>query len=494
MKLSTQIILTFSIVILLSIVDSYINYILTQKVDQNSRFLARSETIIRNSNRLNLAINEMQSAFRGFLLTEDTTFLNLYREGMVTIPTMLAEQVALNEGSRLQTAILDSIEQLHMQWINYSTMLINAKKSYIEGMSDARTYDQLFENRLKKQVGKKLNDRITEKFQDFNQREYEFRNVRADILKESINKTLTYSTIFLSLTIIIGIVSAYYIVRLISGRIHSMVSLAESISKGKFQVVEDTRNDELTGLSRSLNIMSENLSKNITQLENRNAELDKFAYVVSHDLKAPVRGIRNVIKWIDEDFGHELSKEVRDYLEIIPQRTKRMEDLINGLLEYARISEKSHVEDVDTHELVKEITDYIVPRHFTVDLLNLPHVHTERIKLEQVFSNLISNAVNFTKHDHGHIIVSCREMPDGFEFSVKDNGIGIDPEYHDKIFEIFQTLREKDDKESTGIGLAIIKKIIEEQKGRITVLSETGKGAEFRFTWPKTMKRKNEKA
>jgi signal transduction histidine kinase len=191
------------------------------------------------------------------------------------------------------------------------------------------------------------------------------------------------------------------------------------------------------------------------------------------------------VKWIEEDMGPELSPQLRQYLQIIPQRTQRMEDLINGLLDYARISEKTRTEIVDTEILVHEIADTIVPRHFKVEVHHMPRLNAERIKLEQVFSNLISNAVKYTPGPDPSIIISCREHKGYFEFSVKDNGIGIDPEYHEKIFEIFQTLREKDEKESTGIGLSIVKKIMDELHGTIHVKSAAGKGSEFIFTWPR---------
>jgi light-regulated signal transduction histidine kinase (bacteriophytochrome) len=249
--------------------------------------------------------------------------------------------------------------------------------------------------------------------------------------------------------------------------------------------VKDVRNDELTRLSLALNSMSGQLSKTISELEKRNIELDKFAYVVSHDLKAPVRGIHNVVKWIEEDMGNELSPQMKQYLGIISQRTKRMEDLINGLLDYAKTREKGKPEETDVTALVTEIVEEIVPRTFHVDMIGLPVMFAERLKLEQVFTNLISNAVKYTQQEKGHIIVNAKELPNGYEFSVKDNGIGIDPEYHEKIFEIFQTLREKNEKESTGIGLAIIKKIIEDQHCTIRVNSTPGAGSEFIFTWPR---------
>jgi signal transduction histidine kinase len=193
-----------------------------------------------------------------------------------------------------------------------------------------------------------------------------------------------------------------------------------------------------------------------------------------------------VVKWIEEDLGHELSPEMKKYLGIITQRTKRMEDLINGLLDYARIREKTTPERTDVTELANDIVEAIVPRTFTVDINHLPVINTERLKLEQVFTNLVSNAVKYTPHENGHIIIGCKELENEYQFSVKDNGAGIDPEYHSRIFELFQTLREKDEKESTGIGLAIIKKILDDQHGTIYVNSAPGQGAEFVFTWPRT--------
>lgn len=479
MKLSTQILLAFSAIILLSLADSYTNYTLSQKVEHNLTFWQRSEDIIKNSNRTHKAIIDMQSSFRGYLLTEDTTFLYPYYKGLRDVPEYLKAQRNLIEDNEMQQKILDSIVAVHNEWLGYSENLIKARSKETE------SYIKLFETTLKQQVGKKLNDDIAAKFLRFDRIEYTTRKYHREMLMNSIDTTHTISLIFLILTVIVGIISTIYIVMLITKRIASMVRMAENISSGQFTVVNDTKNDELTGLSRSLNIMSTKLNKNIRELENRNTELNKFAYVVSHDLKAPIRGIHNVIKWIEEDLAHELSPEMKKYLMIIPQRTKRMEALINGLLDYARISHKTPAEKVDVNLLVHEIADSIVPRSFKLEIDNMPVLYTERLKLEQVFGNLISNAVKYIQHDNGRIVITCKEMPKYFEFSVKDNGIGIDAEYHEKIFEIFQTLREKNEKESTGVGLAIVKKIIDERQETIIVKSKSGEGAEFIFTWRK---------
>lgn len=369
---------------------------------------------------------------------------------------------------------------LHTQWLVYTSKLIDARNQNPE------SYQILLDTGLKKHVGKNINDAITKKFKRFDKIEYKTRKYHSDMLLHSLDKTRVFSLIFLSLTVFVGFCSIIYIVIMITNRINSMVRVADTISKGKFTVIEDYRNDELSALASSLNIMSSRLEKNIHELENKNEELNKFAYVVSHDLKAPLRGIYNVITWIEEDLSQELSPALKKYLDIIPKRTQRMEALINGLLDYARINRKTPPESVDLNILVSDITQSIVPREFTLHIDNLPEVYTQRLKLEQLFSNLISNAVKYAKPENAVIEIRCKKVVSFYEFSVKDNGIGIDEEYHHKIFEIFQTLREKNEMESTGVGLAIVKKIIDDQGENIYVQSKLGEGTQFTFTWRNT--------
>lgn len=487
MKLSTQILLAFSLILLLSVADSYTNYRLSLKVHLNSEFLSKSENVIRNSNKSHRAILEMQSAVRGFLLTSDRTFLVPYYSGLQKVPRFIKEQHKLVDDNKMQRQILDSITELHDQWLIYTDELIKSR------LNNPEHYLLLLDNKLRKHVGKKINDSITAKFKRFDKIEYRTRKHHSEMLLHSLTRTRTYSLIFLSLTIFAGICSTAYIVIMITNRINSMVRLADNISKGRFTVVQDSKNDELSHLASSLNSMSMTLQKNIQELENKNVELNKFAYVVSHDLKAPLRGIYNVITWIEEDLSKEVSPALRNYLNIIPQRTKRMEALINGLLEYARINQKTASELVDTNVMVNEITQSIVPRNFTLKTDELPEIYTERLKLEQVFSNLISNAVKYSKPDSGYIEISCLKIDHVYEFSVKDRGIGIDPEYHGKIFEIFQTLREKNEMESTGVGLAIVKKILDELGENISVQSKLGEGTTFTFTWRNNKENENTK-
>lgn len=477
MKLSNQILLAFTLVILLSVADSYTNYMLSKKVQRNSQFLARSEEIIRNSNKAHKVIIEMQSSFRGYLFTNEPIFLDSYFGGLKSVPILLRKQQSYIGINNEQRPILDSIIILHNGWVKYSSQLIEAKNKI------PKSYQNLFNAAIKKQIGKKINDEIAQKFSQFDKIEYKIRKHHTEMLLNSLKKARNFSIVFLMLTITVGLFTTLYIMLITKQRITSMVSLAENISKGEFTSVNDTRNDELTALATSLNTMSSKLDKNIHELKNRNAELNKFAYVVSHDLKAPIRGIHNVVSWIEEDLENELSPELKRYLEIIPQKTRRMEALINGLLDYARLNVNAPPENIDTNAMVHEIASAIVPRNFRLEIGNLPYLFTERIKLEQVFTNLISNAVKYTPQKDGFIQINCQVFSSFYEFSVKDNGIGIAGEYHQKIFEIFQTLREQNEEESTGVGLAIVKKIIDDRQEHITLKSELGKGAEFIFSW-----------
>jgi signal transduction histidine kinase len=340
--------------------------------------------------------------------------------------------------------------------------------------------------RMKQDIGQEYNRRIAVLFRTFNDAEYRRRDIRRKELADAILRTDRYSLMFSIFLVVISLGIALFLVRKISRRIGPLVRMAERISQGDFGQVADDRRDELSSLAVSLNRMSAKLSSTIGELEKRNAELNEFAYVVSHDLKAPVRGISNVVRWIEEDHAAELSPTIRKYLDFIPDRISRMEGLIDGLLEYARAGRTGAVKEaVDVGLLVNDLVDLIVPEGYIVRTDRLPVIFTDRLPLQQVLSNLIGNAVKYGPAGTTVIGVSGVDCGTHYEFTVEDNGPGIEPEYHEKIFGLFQTLREKTEKESTGLGLSIVRKIVEERGGSIRLISSLGNGAKFIFTWPK---------
>jgi signal transduction histidine kinase len=220
-------------------------------------------------------------------------------------------------------------------------------------------------------------------------------------------------------------------------------------------------------------------------------ELEQFAYVTSHDLKAPLRGIANLATWLEEDLREKLTDATREQLRLLRDRVQRMNALIEGLLDYSRIGKTARsVVSVDTGELLAEIIDSLSPPDgFIIDVAaNMPVLHTDRLHLYQVFSNLISNSIKHGKGKgkgkQGHTGVAVQKRGENYEFTVSDDGPGIAPEYHDRIFMMFQTLTVNDYGSNTGIGLALVKKIVQEHGGSITLESEEGHGAKFRFSWP----------
>jgi signal transduction histidine kinase len=193
------------------------------------------------------------------------------------------------------------------------------------------------------------------------------------------------------------------------------------------------------------------------------------------------------MSWIHEDVGDKLDPQVNQYLEMISGRTKRMENLINGILDFSRIGRiKKTVEKVNVQEMLEDVIDSLSPpKEFNITIKSeMPTLITERVYLEQVFSNLISNAIKYHDKPDGHVEIGASQENKFYRFYVKDDGPGIEKEYHERIFVIFQTLVERDAFESTGVGLAIVKKIVEDKGGKIWIESEVGKGTTFFFTWP----------
>ncbi|HEX2721856.1 MAG TPA: PAS domain S-box protein [Gemmatimonadaceae bacterium] len=226
----------------------------------------------------------------------------------------------------------------------------------------------------------------------------------------------------------------------------------------------------------------------IKALARSNQELDQFAYVASHDLKAPLRGIANLSQWIEEDLGDRLGGENKSQMEMLRGRVQRMESLIDGILQYSRAGRaKARPESIDTGALVRDVIDLMSPpQGITIETLpGMPTVRAERVPLQQVFMNLLGNAIKHAGKTSPLIQVGWAEAGPFYEFTVRDNGPGIAPQYHERIFGIFQTLEARDKIEGTGIGLSVVQKIVEARGGKVWVESEVGKGAKFKFLWPK---------
>ncbi len=233
---------------------------------------------------------------------------------------------------------------------------------------------------------------------------------------------------------------------------------------------------------------TEQLQRYAQGLERRNQELDQFAYVASHDLKAPLRAIANLAGWIDEDARRGGAPPDPAHLDLLRGRVRRLEALIDGIHQYATATRSGQRRDeVDTAQLAREVCDeHNHDGRFAIAIAaDLPRLVTDRTRLWQVLANLVGNAIKHHHRGAGTITIGARAVGDFWEFAVADDGPGIAPEYHEKIFVIFQTLVPKDVKESLGLGLALVKKLVREEGGDVALESAEGRGATFRFTWPK---------
>ena len=230
------------------------------------------------------------------------------------------------------------------------------------------------------------------------------------------------------------------------------------------------------------------IQQHTIELQRSNRELDDFAYVASHDLKAPLRAIDNLSKWVWEDCGAQLPPESRQHLELLQQRVQRMEQLLNDLLEYSRAGrEQASSVEVNIEQLVSDIVDLISPpasMNFEISS-KVPVVCLQKVPLEQVLRNLIGNAIKHHNRQDGKVTISARTIAGNFlQIAVQDDGPGIEKQHHERIFEMFKTLRPRDVVEGSGIGLAVVRKLVQHVGGNILLESQPGAGSTFSFSWP----------
>ena len=275
---------------------------------------------------------------------------------------------------------------------------------------------------------------------------------------------------------------------------------AEEIGRGSLGVrVKVQSRDEIGHLARAFNKMADDLNNSFSELIKKedslkavninldaaNKELESFAYIVSHDLKAPLRGIASLSNWLMTDYADKFDDAGRQSLNLLISRVTRLNNMIDGILHYSRVGRiKEELVEVDLKPMLGELVDMLtVPTHIEIKIeTEMPTVVYQRTKILQVFQNLLSNAVKYMDKPKGAIRIGHVDEGDFYKFYVSDNGPGIEAQYFEKIFQIFQTLKPRDELESTGVGLTIAKKIVEMQGGKIWVESKPGEGSTFWFT------------
>ena len=247
-----------------------------------------------------------------------------------------------------------------------------------------------------------------------------------------------------------------------------------------------------TGIVRDITArkLAEEQNRALLQdLRSANEELTNFAYVVSHDLKAPLRGIGSLADWLAHDYAEQFNEEGKEHMRLLINRVHRMGALIDGILQYSRVGRlREAVQDVDLAPLIASVIDLqAVPPHIAIRIETaMPVVRAEPTRIEQVFHNLLSNAIKYMDKPQGEVAIGAIDGGAAWRFYVRDNGPGIEERHFERIFQLFQTLAARDRVESTGVGLALVKKIVEMYRGRIWLESTPGQGSCFWFTLPKS--------
>lgn len=227
----------------------------------------------------------------------------------------------------------------------------------------------------------------------------------------------------------------------------------------------------------------ENQKTLLKRLKERNKELNNYAHIISHDLRSPLRNIETLITWLKEDHGESLDQNAHKYINSISENIYRMESLVSGILEYSTISLKNNNSTlVDLNLIIKETLQHIhIPEHINITINdNFPTIEGNKFRLQQLFQNLLDNAIKYNDKETGYIEIGFIKQQNKYVYFVRDNGIGIDKKYHTKIFSVFQRL--ETNKNSTGIGLSIVEKIVTNYGGEIWLTSEVSKGTTFFFT------------
>jgi len=260
------------------------------------------------------------------------------------------------------------------------------------------------------------------------------------------------------------------------------------------------RDDQIQVLASIINIserkkQESQIQKYLNELEHKNKELEQFAYIASHDLKEPLRTITSMIRVLEEDFAQNIGKDQKEITNYISDAANRMTQVINGLLDYSKIGQDTKLTTVDCNEILneiqKDIASSIKDTKANLNIAKLPVLKGYRVELRLLFQNIITNAIKYSRKDSPpQIKIASKKEQNHWKISISDNGIGIEPEHGDKIFDIFQRLHTTNEFEGTGIGLAHCKKIVELHNGNIWFDSNRGIGTTFYITIPDNENRK----
>lgn len=423
-------------------------------------WVMHTEEVLRESNQLVAALLNAETSTRGYGLTRRSEFLQPYEQTQADLFGHVENLTSLTQDNPTQQTYLSIVRSDivdYLEFLRGMQQLIDEIDSDVALWQSPRMQASLTQ-------GKAAMDRLRADIESIKSEEQSLLMLRRQTLDRA--KRLVDWLLIISL-------------------------LANLISYAIAFYLYSKADQEITERNRALMVANESLSKFNVALARRNQDLDDFTHIVSHDLKAPLRAINNLTDWLIEDLNLSADSETGKYAELLQQRVLKMQSLIDGLLDYSRADRIEDVasasaEPVDVGDLVEELAQALdIPSQFEIVVSpNLPTITTERILLRQVFSNLITNAYKHHQNESGKIVVDTEIASNGqLQFRVSDDGPGIAPQHRDRIFQIFQTTA-SESSTNNGIGLSIVKKIVERRGGEVGFTSQVGEGTTFYFTWP----------
>ncbi|MBV9580246.1 MAG: CHASE3 domain-containing protein [Chloroflexi bacterium] len=495
----------FGLVLLLLLGLSVAAFVTTHGNDEASGWVAHSLQVIALAEATEADLVDMETGYRGFLLTGQEQLLDPYTAGLASYPERLQELEALTADNPSQVQRWQTIGDLTQQWTQQITdPRIQLRRQVAEGAQPSQELVDLVSTG-------EGNDQFTAIRQVFDQAiatEQDLLATRlamAEAANQRLFATLLIGTAF---ALLVGLAAALLLTRDITDAVERMAAAATAVAGGDLtRRIRLDRRDEIGQAAAAFDNMADRLQVTIVDLENSSAELTRkqvelersnrelqdFASVASHDLQEPLRKVRAFGDRLSAKYGPELTDQGRDYLARMQDAAARMQALINDLLTFSRVATRAQpFVPVDLDKLVNDVASDLEVRiqqsEATLDIQPLPTIDADPLQMRQLFQNLISNALKFQRPDSPPLVRVYVEDVDESDVRVcvQDNGIGFDEKYLDRIFTIFQRLHGRVEYEGTGVGLAVCRKIVERHAGTITARSAPGEGATFIVTLPRS--------
>lgn len=492
MKISEKILIGFGVVLAFFSIVTIINIFQFKRIKADANAYTKSENVLQGSTRLILLSSGIESAVRGYMFGSSPRLKDTFYAMDKSFTDMLKNERERISRNTTQVKQLDSILSLYNNWRStFAIPLIGVRDMYLEGKLDLEEYDKAIAIRLVQNDENDKMDAIKLLFFRLAREEYRQIDERAVIVDRSLYWSSFINVALMVLAFAFSAGIAIFLTRNIVSRIYQFSKAMQSVAEGEFKrKVDDNINDELSVLKNAFNAMTNTLNISFDELKRSNEELEQFTWVASHDLKEPLRMISIYSQKIQGEYGDILSESGKESLQFMSQGVQRMYEVINSLLEYSVLKRDDlNFQSVSPHKAIqdaeKRLQDLIWQSKAHITVNHLPQkICAAYILIVEVFFQLIKNAIIFCECDIPEIEISSWQKNDRHIFSVKDNGIGIEKEYSERIFMIFQRLHPKDNYPGAGLGLTLCKKIIRLHGGEIWLHSEPGKGSTFFFDLP----------